>query len=103
MYAIIADSGRQFKVEEGQEIDLDYREASAGDQLTLDRVLAVRSDSGMTLGKPAIEGASVTAEVVGLTQGEKISVRKIRRRKDSRRHTGHRSMFTRVRIAKIQA
>jgi large subunit ribosomal protein L21 len=103
MYAIIADSGRQMKVEEGQEVDLDYREAAVGDQLTLDRVLAVRSDDGLQLGKPAVEGASVTAEVLGVTQGEKISVRKIRRRKNSRRHTGHRSMFTRVRIAKIQA
>ena len=103
MYAIIADSGRQIKVEEGQEVDLDYREASAGDELTLDQVLAVRTESGIQLGQPMLEGARVTAEVVGVTQGDKISVRKIRRRKNSRRHTGHRSMFTRVKIAKIQA
>jgi large subunit ribosomal protein L21 len=103
MYAIIADSGKQFKVEEGQELDVDFRDVSAGDKLTFEKVLAVGGDKGFQLGKPTLDGASVTAEVVGATKGEKISVRKLRRRKNSRRHTGHRSVFTRVKIDKIKA
>jgi large subunit ribosomal protein L21 len=101
MYAIVSDSGRQFKVEEGQELDVDYREISAGEQLTFDRVLAVGGDDGLRLGAPVVEGASVTAEVVGVKLGEKLVVQKLRRRKNSRRKTGHRQMYTRVRVNKI--
>lgn len=101
MYAIVSDSGRQLKVEEGQELDVDYREVSAGEQLTFDRVLAVSGDDGLQLGSPVVEGASVTAEVLGVKLGEKLVVQKLRRRKNSRRKTGHRQMYTRVRVNKI--
>lgn len=102
MYAIIADGGRQHKVVEGQELAIGFRDASGGDQLTFDRVLAVGDGSGeLKLGTPTLAGASVVAEVVGPEQGPKLVVRKFRRRKNSRRKTGHRSMYTRVKIAKI--
>ena len=102
MYAIICDGPHQYRVEEGQELDLDFREdAKAGDELVFDRVLAVSNDSGFQVGKPQVEGYSVRAEVVGVTRGEKIVVQKFRRRKTYRRKQGHRQYFTRVRIAKI--
>ena len=69
MYAIISDGGRQFKVEEGQILDIDLREASTGDQVTFDRVLAFRDDDGLKIGKPVLKKASVTAEIVAVTQG----------------------------------
>ena len=103
MYAIIADGGRQYRVEEGQEVVIDYREADQGSQIQFDRVLALSDDSGIRIGRPLIEGASVTAEVVGAMQGEKIYVQKFRRRKNSRRRTGHRQIYTTVRINKIIA
>lgn len=101
MYAIIADGGRQLKVEEGQELDLAYRDVTKGDKLTLERVLAIGGTDDVKLGAPTLDGASVTAEIVGTSQGPKVEVQKIRRRKNSRRHTGHRAMFTRVKIEKI--
>ena len=103
MYAIIADGGRQYKVEEGQELAIDFRgELSAGEQLTFDKVLAISNGEGdLKLGAPTVEGASVLAEVVGAAKGEKLVVQKIRRRKNSRRKTGHRSIHTRVKISKI--
>jgi len=103
MYAIIQDGGRQYRVEEGQELDLDYRELSAGDELKFDRVLAYRDEEGLKLGQPALDSASVTAEVLAVRQGPKIVVQKLRRRKNSRTKTGHRQMLTRVRINKIEA
>lgn len=103
MYAIIADGGRQYKVEEGQELELDYREVSKGDKLNFDRILAVSHKKGFQLGKPLVEGASVTVEVLGVSQGEKLIVQKFRRRKNSRRKTGHRQLYTKVLIEKIQA
>lgn len=101
MYAIIEDGGRQYKVQEGQEVNVDYREATTGDTLTFDRILAVSGDAGTTLGKPTIEGASISAEVLGVQMGKKLYIQKLRRRKNSRRRTGHRQMYTKVKIGKI--
>ncbi len=102
MYAIIQDGGRQFKVEEGQQLDVDYREVSAGDELTFDQVLAYRDQHGLEVGRPTLESATVTAEVLSVAQGPKLVVQKIRRRKNSRRKTGHRQLYTRVMINEIE-
>jgi large subunit ribosomal protein L21 len=101
MYAIISEDGHQFKVEEGQEVDIDYRDLSVGDQVVFSRVLACQDDNGLKVGQPVVEGASVTAEVLSLTQGPKLVVQKTRRRKGYRRRTGHRQLYTRVKISKI--
>src|SRR5882724_9156850 len=104
MYAIIAADGRQYKVTTGDEIQLDLREdAAAGDQITLAEVLLVSGADGVKVGKPMVAGASVAAEVLGQEQGEKIYIQKMRRRKNFRRRTGHRQMYTRVRIGSITA
>ncbi len=103
MYAIIADGGRQYKVEEGQELVVDYREAAKGEELTFDNVLAVSSDEGLKLGKPKVEGAKVTAEVLGPCKGEKLFIQKLRRRKNSKRRTGHRQLHIKVRVSGITA
>jgi large subunit ribosomal protein L21 len=101
MYAIIEDGGRQFKVEEGQEIEFDYRDIPGGNPITFDRVLALRDDAGLKLGRPTLSGVTVSGEVLGPTQGPKLVVQKFRRRKTLRRRTGHRQLHTRVRITKI--
>ncbi len=101
MYAIIEDGGRQFKVEEGQELQIDYREMSSGDEVTFDQVLALRDDDGLAVGRPHIDSASVTAEVMATEQGPKLVIQKLRRRKNSRTKTGHRQLHTRVKIMKI--
>lgn len=101
MYAIISDGGRQYRVEEGQEMDVDLRDGEAGAEVSFDRVLLLGNDDGVKVGTPTVEGVSVTAEVVGVTRGEKIYVQKFRRRKNSRTRTGHRQYFTRIRISKI--
>ena len=103
MYAVIADGGRQYKVEEGQEFDIDYRDVPKGSEIQFDSVLAVSDEENLQLGKPHIEGAAVTAEVVGVRFGPKLVVQKLRRRKNSRRKTGHRQMYTTVRVQKINA
>ncbi len=103
MYAIIKDGGRQYKVEEGQELDIDYRDVTSGDTVTFDSVLAAGEGEGLKIGRPTLDGATVTAEVITATQGEKLVVQKLRRRKNSRRKTGHRQLYTRVRIGKIDA
>jgi len=102
MYAIISEDGRQYRVEEGQELDIDYRDVPVGDQLKFERVLACREGDDFKIGQPLLEGASVTAEVLSVEQGPKLVVQKSRRRKNYRRKTGHRQLLTRVKIAKIE-
>ena len=102
MYAIIDDNGQQYKVEEGQELVVDFRDMSKGTEIAFDRVLTVSSENGVKIGKPTVDGASVTAEVLGAEKGEKLVVQKLRRRKNSRRKTGHRQIHTKIRINKIE-
>ena len=103
MYAIITDGNRQYKVEPGQEIVVDYRETPAGEKFKFEKVLVVGGDGDAKLGSPLVKGASVTAEVLGPVHGEKHVIQKMRRRKNFRKKTGFRAMFTRVRIAEISA
>jgi large subunit ribosomal protein L21 len=101
MYAIIEDGGRQYKVEEGQELELDYRQVPGGQPIAFERVLAIRDDGGLKMGRPTLAGAVVTGEVLGPMQGPKLIIQKFRRRKTYRRKTGHRQLYTRVRITRI--
>jgi large subunit ribosomal protein L21 len=104
MYAIISHSGRQYTVREGDVLTVDYQaDAEAGAAIEFNRVLAVSGDTGLTLGSPTVEGAVVSAEVLGPQLGKKLIVQKFRRRKNSRRKTGHRQVHTKVRIDKISA
>jgi large subunit ribosomal protein L21 len=99
MYAIIADGPHQYKVEPGQVLDIDLREVNTGDTITFDRVLALSTEKGFQLGQPTIAGASITATVVDdEVKGEKLEVVKFRRRKNSKRRTGHRQKYIRVEI-----
>ncbi len=102
-YAVVVDGGRQYRVMEGQELEIDFRHLPAGSELVFDDVLAVSKAGQLTIGKPKVKGAKVKAEVLGLVQGEKIYVQKFARRKNYRRRTGHRSISTKIRIATISA
>lgn len=101
MYAIIEDGGRQYKVQEGEVLELDYRDLPVGQEVTFDRVFAVRDETGLRLGLPLIEGMTVHGEILGASQGPKLVIQKARRRKNFRKRTGHRQLHTRVKIGKI--
>lgn len=100
-YAVVVDGGRQYRVMEGQEIEIDFRHLPAGSEVVFDEVLAVSKAGTLTLGKPKVKGAMVKAEVIGLVQGEKIYVQKFKRRKNYRRRTGHRALSTKIRVSAI--
>ena len=101
MYAIYADGGRQYKVEEGQLLEIDFRELEEGADFTFDRVLAVSDGENFKLGSPTLSGASVKAKVIGDTKGDKIYVQQFRLRKNSKRRTGHRQKYVKVQISSI--
>lgn len=100
-YAIIADSGEQYRVEKGQSFCVDYRDVPQGTEITFDHVLAVGGDEGFRIGKPELSGVSVKAVVLGPEFGDKLVVQKFRRRKTTRRKNGHRQIYTRVQIQDI--
>jgi large subunit ribosomal protein L21 len=103
MYAIFEDGSRQYRVIEGDQLDVDYREAGVGDQIEFGRVLLFSGNAGIEVGKPTVDRVKVVAEVVEQSLGDKLFVQKFKRRKNYRRRTGHRQKLTRVRIRQIVA
>jgi large subunit ribosomal protein L21 len=103
MFAVIENGSRQHRVSQGDVVSIDFREDLAdGDSLTFDRVLLANGGGASAIGTPTIDGAIVEAEVViAEEKGPKLEIQKLRRRKNSRRHTGHRQKYTRIRISSI--
>ncbi len=104
MYAIIEDSGTQFKVSPGDVIKVDIRRGKEQPKaIEFDRVLLVGGDKAQ-VGAPYVKGAKVSAEVVSEEAGKKMYVfRAFRRRKNVRRKIGHRQPYLRVKVTDIQA
>ncbi len=102
MYAVIEDSGSQFKVSEGDVIRVDLRDLPE-DQTSIefDRVLMVGGEGEPKVGAPVVEGAKVSADVLTEVRGNKVTIIKFRRRKNYRRKKGHRQKFLRVKITGI--
>ena len=105
VYAIINDGSHQYRVEEGQIIDVQRRDLPEGTTaVEFDRVLFVGDrEGGPVVGQPVVEGARVTASVAGEVKGDKIIIRKLRRRKNYSLKKGHRQKYLRVKIEKIEA
>jgi len=102
MYAVIESGGKQYRVSEGDVIDVERLPVQVGDQVELDRVLLV-SGEALKIGKPLVEGAKVVTRVEGLGQGHKIRVWKYRAKERYRRRQGHRQVYSRLRVEKIVA
>ena len=103
MYAVIANGGKQYRVEKGSVLRLEKMTAEPGAQITFDQVLLVGNGDGIKVGSPRIAGASVKATVERHGQGDKVSVVKFRRRKHYLRMKNHRQKFTEVKITDIAA
>jgi large subunit ribosomal protein L21 len=103
MYAIVEIAGQQFKVQKDQKLYVHRLQEETGAKLEFDKVLLVDNDGKITLGAPAIEGAKVTAEVLGHVKGDKVIVFRKKRRKGYRKKNGHRQSFTSIAIKSIKA
>lgn len=102
-FAIFEDGSRQYRVQAGDVLTVDYRKgAENGASLTFDKVLIANGGAESLIGLPAISGATVTAEIVNnLFKGPKLEIQKLRRRHNSKRHTGHRQKHTQIKITGI--
>ncbi len=100
-YAIIKTGGRQYRVAEGDTIDVDLLAGDAGEKMTFGDVLMHADGDNLTHGNPSVDGASVTGEVVEQRKDKKVIAFKYRRRKGYHRTVGHRRKLTRVKITGI--
>ncbi len=103
MYAVVNIQGFQFKVEEGQQLYVHRLPNEEGDSINLQEVLLLDNDGEVSVGKPFIDGASVTAKVMGHIQDEKVIVFKKKRRKGYRKKNGHRQQLSQIEIESIKA
>ncbi len=100
-YAIIKTGGRQFRVAEGDTVDVDLLDVEPGKTATFGDVLLFADGEDVTHGDPLISGAKVTAEVLEQRKDKKVVAFKYKRRKGYHRTVGHRRKLTRVKIKSI--
>jgi large subunit ribosomal protein L21 len=100
-YAIIKTGGRQFRVAEGDTLDVDLLDVEPGKTATFGDVLLFADGKDVTHGKPLVSGAKVTAEVLEQRKGKKVVAFKYKRRKGYHRTVGHRRKLTRIKIKSI--
>ena len=101
MYAVIKSGGKQHKVSEGEEILLEKLSLEEGEIIEFSEVLAVNKDGNLNVGNPLLEGAVVKGKVINHLKTKKITVIKMKRRKDYRKKQGHRQNLTKVKIESI--
>ena len=101
MYAIVEIAGQQFKVSKDQKVFVHRLEGNEGDAVSFAKVLLVDDNGSITVGAPAIDGASVEARVVKHLKGDKVIVFKKKRRKGYKKKNGHRQALTQIQIEGI--
>lgn len=100
-YAIIVSGGKQYKVVEGELINVDRIDLEPGKDYKFDNVLLVSTDGVATIGQPQVDGASVSGKIVEQIKGDKIRVAKFKAKARYRRVTGFRAQLTKIQIEKI--
>jgi large subunit ribosomal protein L21 len=103
MYAIIEESGKQYKVTSGDTILIDRQGSPDEKSVTFDRILLVGGEGQPKIGEPLVVGATVSADVMGPEKGKKLDIFKYNRRKGYHKKQGHRQKYLRVRITGINA
>ena len=101
MFAVVRTGGKQYRVAENDVIVVEKLAGDAGEVIVLGDILAVGDDKAQTIGTPTVSGASVAAQVLEQTRGDKIIVFKKKRRQGYRRKRGHRQELTALRVTEI--
>ncbi len=95
---VIKTGGKQYRVSEGDKLEVETIDAAPGDKIEFAEVLMLRDGDAVEIGQPLVAGARVTATVLEHGRGKKVEIIKFKRRKHYRRQAGHRQNFTRVEI-----
>ncbi len=100
MYAVFEDGSRQYNVQEGDVVTVDFREAEVGARVEFNRVLLFKNNDDLRIGQPLVDGVRVLADVVD-HPSIKLYIQHFRRRKNYRRRRGHRQPYTSLRVKHI--
>ncbi len=100
MYAVFEDGSRQYRVSEGEIVQVDYRDVDVGSRVEFPRVLLCKSGDELQIGRPFLDGMRVIGDVVR-HPSKKVYVQHFRRRKNYRRLRGHRQWYTAVKVSHI--
>jgi len=103
MYAVIKTGGKQYRVIKGETLKIETVVGDVGSAIVLDKVLMVGDGDTLSVGKPLLEGATVSATIVSNGRHDKVTIFKMRRRKHYQKHQGHRQNYTEIRIDGISA
>ncbi len=101
-YAVIETGGKQYRVQQGDVLDVELLGVEAGASVEFD-ALAVSNGSELSIGTPVVDGAKVKVSVVEDLRGKKIYSFKKKRRKGYRRKIGHRQDLTKIKVEEISA
>ena len=102
MYAIVNTGGKQYRVQPGDTVRVEYLPGDQGDLIELDDVRLLSDEDGeVTVGAPTVDGAKVTAEVLSQGRAKKVTVFKYKAKTRYRRKNGHRQNFTELRVTDI--
>ena len=103
MYAVIETGGKQYRVAEGDKVRVEKLDAEAGTSIAIAKVLMIADGDQIRLGRPFVDGTTVTAEVTAHGRNDKVKIIKFRRRKHHMKRQGHRQWFTELKITGISA
>jgi len=103
MYAVIKTGGKQYRVIKGETLKIETVAGDVGSAIVLDKVLMVGDGDKLSVGKPLLAGATVSATIVSNGRHDKVTIFKMRRRKHYQKHQGHRQNYTEIRIDGISA
>jgi large subunit ribosomal protein L21 len=103
MFAVVSSGGKQYRVEPGSTVLMERLSSQPGSSILFDRVLLIGDGDEVTVGTPVVNGASVSATVLGEELGPKLVIFKFKQKVKYRRRTGHRQHLLRVRIDEITA
>jgi large subunit ribosomal protein L21 len=101
MYAVVETGGKQYRVEQGTKLRVESLPQAAGEDITLEKVLLLKTDTGLQVGNPLVAGAKVVAQIVAQDRGPKILVFKKRSKKTYKKTIGHRQNYTELLIKTI--
>ena len=103
MYAVIETGGKQYRVQEGDELIIEKLDAEADSEVVFDKVIAAGEGADLKIGTPYVDGASVKGKVVENGKLPKVIVFKYKAKKDYRKKRGHRQPYTKVKIESVNA
>lgn len=102
MYAVVRSGGKQHRVAAGESIRVEKLDGAVGDRVELSEVLLLGGEKSLKIGTPLVKDAVVSGTITAQDRGPKITIFKMKRRKNHRRKRGHRQAFTEVRIDEVK-